>query len=228
MGAGLYCTAVPPHPLHKKIILLLGPPGSGKGTQAVMLAKALGIPHISTGDLFRENMRNNTPLGLKVKAIIESGHLVSDEIVLQMLFKRIEADDCEAGFLLDGFPRTIAQAEALANYIEEKAHLIAINLAVSDETITKRAEGRLTCQSCGHIHNKYFSPPKVEGRCDQCGGELKQRLDDAIDVVQERLRVYHEQSKPLIEYYTAQNILTTIDGENSPEVVYEALKKTCE
>lgn len=228
LGAGLYCTATAPRSPRKKIILLLGPPGSGKGTQAVTLAKALNIPHISTGDLFRENIRNKTPLGLEVKAIIESGRLVPDEIVLQMLFKRTEAVDCESGFLLDGFPRTIAQAEELSNYIAEKAELIVINLAVSDETITKRAEGRLNCNKCGHIHNKYFSAPRVEGKCDKCGGNLFQRPDDALEVVQERLRIYHAQSKPLIEFYSKQALLTTINGEDSREAVYTSLKQAYE
>ena len=225
LGAALYCTMASPGSPKNTIILLLGPPGSGKGTQAVTLAKELNIPHISTGDLFRENIRNKTPLGLEVQAIIESGRFVADEIVLQMLYKRIENDDCKHGFLLDGFPRTIAQAEALEEYISGKADLLVINLDVSDELITKRAEGRLTCRSCGNVHNKYFSPPKVENNCDKCGGELYQRPDDAIEVVEERLRVYHSQSKPLIEFYSSQKILTTINGEDTRDAVYAKLKK---
>ncbi len=225
LGAGLYCTIASPSSPKNTIILLLGPPGSGKGTQAVTLAKELNIPHISTGDLFRENIRNKTPLGLKVKAIIESGRFVADDIVLQMLYKRIENVDCKKGFLLDGFPRTIAQAEALADYICEKTSLLVINLDVSDELITKRAEGRLTCKSCGNVYNKYFSPPTVEDSCDKCGGELYQRPDDALEVVEERLRVYHSQSKPLIEFYSNQGKLTTINGEKNRDAVYDALKK---
>ncbi len=225
LGASLYCSAVTPISPKNKIILLLGPPGSGKGTQAVTLAKDLNIPHISTGDLFRENIRNKTPLGIEVQANIEAGRLVPDEIVLQMLYKRVEKNDCKNGFLLDGFPRTIAQAETLDNYISGKADLIVINLAVSDEAITKRAEGRLTCRACGTVHNKYFSPPKVEGKCDNCGGELYQRADDALEVVQERLRVYHAQSKPLIEFYSIKGMLSTINGEDSRDAVYAELKK---
>ncbi len=160
-----------------------------------------------------------------MQANIEAGRLVPDEIVLQMLYKRVEKNDCKNGFLLDGFPRTIAQAETLDNYISGKADLIVINLAVSDEAITKRAEGRLTCRACGTVHNKYFSPPKVEGKCDNCGGELYQRADDALEVVQERLRVYHAQSKPLIEFYSIKGMLSTINGEDSRDAVYAELKK---
>jgi adenylate kinase len=211
----------------KKIVLLLGPPGSGKGTQALTLAKELGIPHISTGDLFRENIRSGTPLGLRVKTSIEAGKLVLDEIVLEMLFDRVKATDCERGFLLDGFPRTLAQAEALAKTIDQK-NLIVFNLSVSDEVITKRAEGRLTCRSCGHIHNKYYSPPKRPNECDKCGGELYQRADDTLSVVQERLRVYHTQSKPLIDFYTKKQLLTNVDGEKSRDAVYHDLKRAYE
>ncbi|MGZ3632936.1 MAG: adenylate kinase [Parachlamydiaceae bacterium] len=211
----------------KKIVLLLGPPGSGKGTQALTLAKDLGIPHISTGDLFRENIRLGTPLGLKVKTSIEAGKLVSDEIVLEMLFNRVKATDCEHGFLLDGFPRTLAQAEALAKTIDQK-NLIVFNLSVSDEMITKRAEGRLTCRSCGHIHNKYYSPPKLPNQCDKCGGELYQRVDDTLSVVQERLRIYHSQSKPLIDFYIEKQLLTNVDGEKSRDAVYHDLKRAYE
>lgn len=228
LGAGLYCTAMAPRPSRNKIILLLGPPGSGKGTQAITLAKELNIPHISTGDLFRDNIRHQTPLGIEVKAKIEAGQLISDEIVLKMLYKRVEDEDCISGYLLDGFPRTIAQAEALAKYIDGKSDLIVINLAVSDEAITQRMEGRLTCKVCGNVQNKYFSPPKVKGQCDKCQGELYQRPDDALEVVQERLRVYHSLSKPLIEFYESQGMLTTINGEDARETVYAALRKVIE
>jgi adenylate kinase len=228
VGAGLCSAAVPPNAKRKKIILLLGPPGSGKGTQAVTLAKDLNIPHISTGDLFRENLRGNTPLGQKARTFIESGKLVPDEIVLDMLFKRVESKDCENGYLLDGFPRTIAQAEALSNYLKSDANLIVVNLTVPDDVITKRAEGRLTCRNCSNVHNKYFSPPKVEGKCDICHGELFQRSDDTLAVVQERLNVYRLQSKPLEDYYGTRNVLTTIDGQGDKETVYKNVKKACE
>jgi adenylate kinase len=228
LAAGLYCVIRSSKTrAQKKIILLLGPPGSGKGTQAVTLANELGIPHISTGDLFRENMRSNTPLGQKVKSCIEAGKLVSDDIVLNMLYDRIKATDCKKGFLLDGFPRTIAQAEAFANKIDEKS-MTAINLAVSDDVITKRAEGRLTCRSCGSVFNKYFSPPATPGKCDKCEGELYQRADDALPVVQERLSVYHSQSLPLIAYYTEKGMLKNVNGEEPRDVVYSGIKRAYE
>lgn len=223
MGVGLCCAAGNFKTTRKKIILLQGPPGSGKGTQASTLANHLNIPHISTGDLFRENLRGNTPLGQKARTFIESGKLVPDEIVLDMLFKRVESSDCGKGFLLDGFPRTIAQAEALSKYLDSDSKLIVINLAVPDDVITKRAEGRLTCRNCGNVHNKYFSPPKEGGKCDLCHGELFQRSDDSLPVVQERLKVYQLQSKPLVDYYSSKGVLTTINGEGAKEDVYNDL-----
>lgn len=228
IGAGLCCAVEPPKHGQKKIILLQGPPGSGKGTQAVTLAKQLKIPHISTGDLFRENLRGNTPLGQKARTFIESGKLVPDEIVLDMLFRRIESNDCEEGFLLDGFPRTIPQAEAFSKLLDSGCQLIVLNLTVPDDVIAKRAEGRLTCRQCGNVHNKYFSPPKEQGKCDLCHGELFQRSDDKSSVVEERLRVYHEETKPLIEYYAGKGLLTNVNGEGSKESVYADLKKAYE
>lgn len=228
IGAGFCCAAGPSSTPQKKIILLLGPPGSGKGTQAVTLATHLNIPHISTGDLFRENLRMNTPLGQKARTFIEAGKLVPDEIVLDMLFKRVENQDCNSGFLLDGFPRTIPQAEALSKFLKSDSNLIVINLTVPDDVITKRAEGRLTCRNCSNVHNKYFSPPKEKGKCDLCHGELFQRSDDTLAVVQERLNVYHLQSKPLVNYYDSKGVLTTIDGEGEKEVVYNKIQKACE
>lgn len=224
IGVAFYIAKIRSTPARKKIILLLGPPGSGKGTQAVTLASDLKIPHISTGDLFRQHIRSNTALGQEVKALIAEGKLVPDEIVLTMLFERITAPDCENGCLLDGFPRTIPQAEALGNFLDKKSEIIAINLAVSDEAITKRIEGRLTCRDCGNVQNKYFLSPKVEGKCDKCNGELFQRPDDALEAVQERLRAYHTQSKPLIDFYNAKGILKTVNGEMYPEAVSAALK----
>lgn len=224
IGVAYYIAKTRSASTRKKVILLLGPPGSGKGTQAVTLATDLNIPHISTGDLFRQHIRSNTALGQEVKALIAEGKLVPDEIVRKMLFERISDPDCANGCLLDGFPRTIPQAEALDNFLDGKSEIIAINLAVSDETITKRIEGRLTCKNCGNVQNKYFLPPKIEGKCDKCGDELIQRPDDALEAVQERLRVYHAQSKPLIDFYNEKGILQTIDGEMQTEAVHAALK----
>lgn len=208
----------------QKVIILLGPPASGKGTQASRLAAELKIPHISTGDLFRENMKNNTLLGQKVKSFMDAGKLVPDEIVLDMLFDRVSRPDCANGYVLDGFPRTIPQAEAFDKRLSDGQKVIVLNLDVKDETLIKRTAGRLSCKSCGHIQNKFFSPPLKEGICDKCGGELIQRADDKEEVVKERLRVYHEQTKPLIVYYQKQGRLTTIDGEKSPDQVFNALK----
>lgn len=208
-----------------KVVILLGPPGSGKGTQAVRLTKDLNIPHISTGDLFRENISKNTELGQKAKTFMNEGKLVPDSLVLDMLFARVSQEDSRNGYLLDGFPRTLPQAEAFDKQIKPGTELIVLQLDVPDELIVKRAAGRLTCKGCGNIHNRYFSPPLKEGICDKCGGELVQRPDDREEVVQERLRVYHTQTKPLVEYYSKKGILHKVDGTKTPDEVYQALKK---
>lgn len=208
----------------QKVIILLGPPASGKGTQASRLAAELKIPHISTGDLFRENIKNNTELGQQVKSIMDAGKLVPDEIVLDMLFDRVARPDCANGYVLDGFPRTIPQAESFDKRLSDKQKVIVLNLDVKDETLIKRTAGRLSCKACGHIQNKYFSPPAKDGVCDKCGGELVQRPDDKEEVVKERLRVYNAQTQPLIAYYTKQNKLKTINGEKSPDQVFAELK----
>lgn len=205
------------------VIILLGPPGSGKGTQAVRLSQELKIPHISTGDLFRENLSKETELGKKAKSYMESGKLVPDELVLEMLFDRVSRPDCANGYLLDGFPRTIPQAEALEKRLEGKVNIIALNLEVRDEVIVKRAEGRLTCKQCGNMHNRYFAPPLQEGICDKCGGPLYQRADDAPAVVLERLKVYHEQTEPVIHFYDKKRVLVNINGENPADQVFKEL-----
>lgn len=206
-----------------RVIILLGPPGSGKGTQAVRLSQQLKIPHISTGDLFRDNLKRETELGKRAKSYMDAGKLVPDEVVLEMLFDRISKPDAAGGYLLDGFPRTIAQAEALDKKLGTGTSVVALNLNVSDDLIIKRTEGRLTCKQCGNVHNRYFSPPRIENQCDKCGGELYQRPDDAAAVVEERLRVYHAQTAPLVDYYTKKGILTNINGEQSPDAVFDAL-----
>lgn len=207
-----------------KVVILLGPPGSGKGTQAVRLTKELGIPHISTGDLFRENMSKDTELGQRAKSFINAGKLVPDELVLEMLFDRVSRPDCANGYLLDGFPRTLAQAEALDKHLGANTNLVVLDLEVPDEIIVKRASGRLTCKDCGSVYNRHFSPPAQEGVCDKCGGELVQRPDDRAEVVEERLRVYHSQTKPLVEFYAKKGVLSRVDGTQSPDQVFEALK----
>ena len=206
------------------ITILLGAPGAGKGTQAVRFCEARALPHISTGDLFRANLKEATPIGLKAKGYMDAGNLVPDEIVLDMLIERVAAPDCREGYLLDGFPRTLEQARALDARVAEGDTLRVVNIEVSDATIVERASGRLLCRTCGNIQHKTFSPPKVEGVCDADGGELYQRKDDAPEVVQERLRVYHEQTAPLVDYYTAKGSLKTIDGEKTPDEVFTALE----
>lgn len=207
----------------KIIIILLGPPGSGKGTQAARISKELSIPHISTGDLFRDHLSRNTPLGELARSYIDKGQLVPDEVVLKMLFDRISHPDCAKGYLLDGFPRTIHQAEAFEQHLNEGMKPIILNLNVGEDIIFKRMAGRLTCKSCSHIHNKYFSPPQVVGRCDKCNGELVQRSDDLPEVVTERLKVYHKQTSPLIDFYKKRKSLITIDGTQPPDVVFDAI-----
>lgn len=204
-------------------LILLGPPGSGKGTQAVTLSKTLNIPHISTGDLFRHNIKLNTPLGQQAKIFIDQGLLTPDELVLDMLFERLYHADCKKGFLLDGFPRTIAQAEIFERHYPDLEDLIVLNLAVSDEIIVKRIEGRQVCRGCGKVYNKYFSPSTVMDRCDSCQAELYQRPDDRSEIVQERLKAYHAQSRPLIAHYQQKGILRNIDGEASPSKVQQEL-----
>lgn len=208
----------------QRVIILLGPPGSGKGTQAVRLTKDLGIPHISTGDLFRENISQGTELGKRAKSYMDAGKLVPDEVVLDMLFDRVSRNDTAKGYLLDGFPRTLPQAEALDKHLGKNVELVVIDLEVPDDVIVKRAEGRLTCKQCGNVHNRYFSPPAVEGKCDRCEGELIQRPDDKAEVVLERLRVYHAQTKPLVDYYGNKGVLKQFDGTKSPDDVYKDLK----
>lgn len=212
----------------KTIIILLGPPGSGKGTQAVRLTKELHIPHISTGDLFRENIAQKTPLGQHAQEYINAGHLVPDELVLEMLFSRVSRKDCEKGYLLDGFPRTIPQAEAFMNKLATESRVVVLNLDVPDDTIIQRITGRLLCRECGAIYNRFSTLPAKDGICDKCGGEIYQRPDDTLSVVQERLRVYHNQTKPLIEFFQKTGLLRTLNGVKHPDQVYQDLKKEFE
>lgn len=229
LGFGAVAFAQPVETNQKTIVILLGPPGSGKGTQAVRLSKELNIPHISTGDLFRENIKNNTDLGKKAKSFMDAGKLVPDELTLELLMDRVARPDCARGYLLDGFPRTIPQAEALDKYLSEKekgARIVALNLQVPDEVIVGRIAGRLMCKNCPNIQHKETSPPAKEGVCDKCGGELYQRSDDKPEVVAQRLKAYHEQTQPLEEYYAKKGLLTNVNGEQHPDQVFADLMKT--
>lgn len=207
------------------IIILLGPPGSGKGTQAKRLSEEYKIPHISTGDLFREHMALGSQLGLKAKGFIKAGKLVPDDLVLDMLFDRVSRPDCERGYLLDGFPRTVPQADALTRALNLTTPVLVLCLKVPDDVIVQRAEGRLICRNCATIYNRDISPPVHEGICDKCGGEVYQRSDDKPAVVMERLKVYHVQTQPLITYYEKKGLLTSFNGNQPPDVVHAELKR---
>ncbi len=212
------------NPRHPLVLILLGAPGSGKGTQAKRLAKDFQIPHISTGDLFRQNIVASTPLGLQAQAFISAGQLVSDELVLNILFDRISKPDCASGYLLDGFPRTVMQAEALSKLLDPSIRVKVLCLNVTDDEIIKRAGGRLLCRECGTIFNQLLSSTKLEGVCDLCGGEVYRRADDAPDVVLERLKVYHKQTEPVVNYYQDRGLLFSLNGAQKPDTVYEELK----
>ncbi len=206
-------------------IIMLGAPGAGKGTQAKRIADKYGIPHISTGDIFRANIKNQTELGMKAKAYMDQGALVPDELTLELIMDRFTNDDCKNGYVLDGFPRTIPQAEALTKALNDKQDAVdyAVNVDVPDEAIVSRMSGRRACLACGGTYHIKFNPTKVEGICDACGGELVLRNDDKPETVQKRLDVYHEQTQPLIDYYQAQNILKEVDGTLPMEDVFQAI-----
>ena len=206
-------------------IIMLGAPGAGKGTQAKKIAEKYGIPHISTGDIFRANIKNQTELGRKAKAYMDQGALVPDELTLELIMDRFTNDDCKNGYVLDGFPRTIPQAEALTKALADKKDAVdyAINVDVPDEAIVSRMSGRRACLACGGTYHIKFNPTKVEGICDACGGELVLRNDDKPETVQKRLDVYHEQTQPLIDYYQTQNILKEVDGTLPLEDVFQAI-----
>jgi len=205
------------------ILILLGPPGAGKGTQAERLCSELSLPHISTGDLFRANLGQGTELGQRAKQFMNAGQLVPDEIVIDMLFDRVSAEDCAEGYLLDGFPRTIPQAEALEARLPADASVRALALDVPDDVLVGRLTGRVTCRDCGNIHHLQFSPPAKAGVCDACGGELYQREDDSEAVVSKRLAVYREQTAPLVDFYTKRGVLSQVDGNRAPSAVGDSL-----
>lgn len=206
-------------------IIMLGAPGAGKGTQADKICAKYNIPHISTGDIFRANIKKNTELGQKAKSYMDKGELVPDELVVDLVVDRIKADDCTNGYVLDGFPRTIPQAEALdaaLAAINDKVDY-AINVEVPDENIINRMSGRRACVACGATYHIVHIPTKVEGVCDKCGAELILRDDDKPETVKNRLNVYHEQTQPLIDYYTAKNVLHEVDGTKAMEDVFSSI-----
>lgn len=206
-------------------IIMLGAPGAGKGTQAKQIAAKYGIPHISTGDIFRANIKNGTELGKKAKEYMDQGLLVPDELTCDLVMDRIAEDDAKNGFVLDGFPRTIPQAEALTAALEKIGQKMdyAIDVDVPDENIVNRMSGRRACLKCGATYHIVAIPPKKEGICDACGSELVQRDDDKPETVQKRLDVYHEQTQPLIDYYSKQGILKSVDGTVPMEEVFTAI-----
>lgn len=208
-------------------LVLLGPPGAGKGTQAAGIVERYNIPHISTGDIFRKNLKEGTELGLKAKGYMDSGALVPDSLVVEIVVDRLSQSDTAEGYLLDGFPRTVAQAEALDEYLygigEKLDHVI--NIKVDPEILVGRAVGRRICKDCGATYHIEFNPSQVEGICDKCGGQLYQRADDNEETVANRINVYMEETSPLIDYYAQSNLITDIDGQKDIAVVFEDIVK---
>lgn len=204
-------------------IVLLGSPGSGKGTQAGRIEKEFGIPHISTGDIFRDNISRNTPIGVEAKKYIDKGLLVPDDLTLKIVENRFLEDDCKAGFLLDGFPRTLVQAEALDKELEIMGKKLdaVVNLEVSDGSIIERMTNRRVCSKCGESYNLSFYRPALDEICDKCGGELITRDDDKLETVANRLKVYKNQTFPLIDYYREKGILVAVNGEKPADKVFE-------
>ena len=201
-----------------RAVIFLGPPGAGKGTQARQIAESYGVPHLSTGDMFREHVSRGTPLGLRAKPIMERGELVPDDLVLSMVEDRISRPDCSDGFILDGFPRTLPQAEKLDEILRRRfqAEPLVVHFLVDQNQLMRRLTGRRTCASGGEIYNIYDHPPKVPGRCDRDGGELVQRPDDREEVIAERLAAYERQTRPLVDYYRRRGVLTDVDGMVAP------------
>jgi adenylate kinase len=203
-------------------LVFLGPPGAGKGTLATLAKESFGVVHISTGDIFRANIKNGTPLGLKVKAILDSGGLVPDETTIEIVKDRLAQADCKAGYLLDGFPRTVVQAEALAQFETLDA---VVNFVLDDKEIVARLSGRRVCKACGTGFHLTAMPPKKAGVCDKCGGELIQRKDDEPASIQERLKVYAASTQPLIDWYQKKGLLKDIDAAPAPAEILKELKK---
>lgn len=211
-------------------ILLLGAPGAGKGTQAAFLTEKLGIPHVASGDLFRAAIANQTELGKLAKSYMDRGELVPDDVTIAMVMERLSQPDCAGGALLDGFPRTIEQAKALEKALAERGSRLALVLYIraSEATLLERLGGRWTCRQCGAVYHERFNPPKRPGICDACGGELYQRPDDQPETQRRRIRVYLDQTAPLIEYFKERGLLVEIDGEQDVEAVRQAVEAALE
>lgn len=208
-------------------LILLGPPGAGKGTQAASIVEKYNVPHISTGDIFRKNIKEKTDLGVKAKEYIDKGLLVPDEVVVAIVKDRLEEADCKEGFLLDGFPRTVNQATALDEALNGMNVNLdkVVNINVDKEILVGRAVGRRICKECGATYHVQFNPPKVDDVCDKCGGELYQRADDTAETVSRRIEVYINETQPLIDYYSKQEILVTIDGQQDINKVFDDIVK---
>ena len=206
-------------------IIMLGAPGAGKGTQAKKIAEKYSIPHISTGDIFRANIKNNTELGQKAKTYMDKGELVPDELVVDLIMDRFKEADCANGYVLDGFPRTVAQAEALQEFLVSRNENLdtALCIEVPSSFILERMTGRRVCLSCGASYHVKFNPPSVEGVCDVCGDNVIQRKDDVEETVKERLDVYERQTQPLIDFYKEKNLLSTVDGTKAINEVFESI-----
>ncbi|MBN1567044.1 MAG: adenylate kinase [Acidobacteria bacterium] len=205
-------------------IIMLGPPGAGKGTQARMMSEALNIPHISTGDMLREALRNRTELGKKAQSFMESGALVPDELVDAIVVERLGREDCSQGFILDGYPRTIAQARFLQSLFETNgARMLSIGIEVGDSVLINRLSARWTCSKCGKMFNAVMDPGKIGGQCDECGAALVQRKDDTTEVIAERLQVYHTTTRPLIRHYQEQGSYVEINGDRSVNDVFDTI-----
>lgn len=209
-------------------LILLGPPGAGKGTQAKLISSNFNVPHISTGDIFRANISQNTELGIRAKQYMDKGLLVPDEVTIDIVKDRLTKDDCKNGFLLDGFPRTVKQAEALDEFLNDNGSVIdaSILIDVPKENIFERMTGRRVCSKCGASYHIKFNPPKVEGKCDLCGSEVVQRKDDSEETVKERLDVYDKQTQPLVEYYKSKKVLKPVDGAQDINKVFEDIKES--
>ncbi len=208
-------------------LILLGPPGAGKGTQATRIIEKYNVPHISTGDIFRENIKNNTPLGQKAQEYMNKGELVPDQLVVDIALDRLGKDDCKNGFLLDGFPRTVFQADALDKFLKDKGKGIdlVINIEVEDKMLIERLDARRVCPTCAATYNVIGMPPKKEGICDKCNDTLIQRKDDKKETVGNRIKVYHEQTSPLIDYYKEKGLIKDFDGMIGADALFDEIVK---